>query len=121
MNDICSRHAVSLGVCAAFGPVHWPRGGFEVEGLMALFLVFIVGIINFAMHRAALESGHPALEELQWTAGSLKGRLGFAFEFLLLVTAMMLAASDKWGWLSLYFLYSAVNGGVVWLFLTRRI
>lgn len=88
---------------------------------MALLIVFIVGIWNFAMHRAVLESGHQLLADLGWTPGSLSGRLGFGLEFTLLVAALMLAAKGEWGWLSAYFLYSALNSLACWLFLSRRI
>lgn len=88
---------------------------------MALLLTFLVGVANFAMHRAVLESRHPVFVQMNWTINSLSGRLGLVFEFTLLFMAMLLASKDQWGWLSVYFGYFIFNCGVCWAFLTRRI
>lgn len=88
---------------------------------MALILVFLAGVCNFAMHRAVLESRHPIFVQMNWTINSLSGRLGLVFEFTLLFLAMLLASRGQWGWLSIYFAYFVFNGGVCWMFLTRRI
>jgi len=41
---------------------------------MALLLVFLMGVANFATHRAVLESGHSILTQIGWLYRSLGGR-----------------------------------------------
>src|SRR5690606_7571783 len=87
---------------------------------MAIVLTFLLGIGNFAMHKAVLESRHPMLAQMPWM-GLMGGRFSFALEFMLLVGALLPAAhgSSRWGWA--YLAYSALNGLSGWLRQTRRI
>ena len=87
---------------------------------MAIILTFLLGIGNFAMHKAVLESRHPMLAQMPWFE-LMGGRFSMALEFLLLVGALLLAASghSSWGWA--YFAYSALNAGAGWLILSRRV
>lgn len=88
---------------------------------MALALLFILGIANFAIHKAVLESGHPLVEALPSALRRSNGRLSLLFEFTMLLTAM-LAASNGWqGATLVYFLYTAFNLFAGWLLLDRRI
>ncbi len=88
---------------------------------MAIVLTFLLGIGNFAMHKAVLESRHPLLGQVPWFMHLLGGRAGLVTEFLLLLAALLLVAGGypAWGWA--YFGYSAFNGVAAWLILTRRI
>ena len=72
---------------------------------MGFVLTFLLGIGNFAMHKAVLESRHPML----------------ALEFLLLVGALLLSASGHTGWGWAYLAYSALNAVSAWLILSRRV
>lgn len=86
----------------------------------ALILIFILGIANFAMHRAVLESGHPLVGQMPGFVQTLGGRLTLVAEFLVLLAALLLAAS---GWTELawaYLAYSALNAGAAWLILRGR-
>lgn len=88
---------------------------------VAILIIFILGIGNFALHRAVLESGHPLVGQMPGFVESLGGRLTLLAEFLVLLAAMLLAAN---GWTALvwaYAGYSALNGISGWLILTRRI
>ncbi|ANY19040.1 hypothetical protein A6F68_00505 [Tsuneonella dongtanensis] len=88
---------------------------------MALFAIFILGIANFAMHRAVMNSGHPMLGRSPWYVHRLGGRITLITEFLLLFAAMLLVA-EGWAWAAwLYFGYSALNALAAWLILTRRV
>lgn len=88
---------------------------------MALVCIFLLGIANFALHRAALESGHPALGNSPWFIHLLGGRVTLATEFLLLLAALLLAAQGA-GWPAwAYFGYSVLNAIGAWLILTRRV
>jgi hypothetical protein len=64
---------------------------------MALLLIFLLGIANFAMHGAVLGSGHPMLGRSPWFVHLLGGRVTLATEFLLLLAAMLLE-SEGWSW-----------------------
>lgn len=88
---------------------------------MLLGLLFILGTANFALHKAVLESGHPMLDALPSFYRTGGGRVSLAFEFVVLLVAMLLAANG-WpgaGWA--YTVYSAVNILSAWLVLTGRI
>ena len=89
-------------------------------GRMAVVLIFILGVANFAMHKAVLESGHPAFAG-GWAMKMLGMRVSLAAEFLILLAALLLVANvdPAWGWA--YFGYSAANAGAAWLVLTGRI
>ena len=87
---------------------------------IAVFFTFLLGVGNFAVHKAVLESRHPMLAQMPWM-GLLGGRFSLALEFLLLLGAMLLAASGHPGWGWAYLAYSALNGLAAWLILSRRI
>lgn len=88
---------------------------------MAIFVLFLLGIANFAMHKAVLESRHPLLGRMPWFFHMLGGRFSLIVEFLMLLAAMLMVASGSiaWGWI--YAAYSVLNGISAWLILTRRI
>ncbi len=88
---------------------------------MALVLVFLLGIANFAMHRAVLNSGHPILTQVAWLFRPLGGRLSLIAEFMLLLGTMLLVASGSTGWALGYVVYSVVNGFSAWLILSQRL
>jgi hypothetical protein len=88
---------------------------------MELALIFLLGIGNFAMHGAVLDSGHPLLGRSPWFVHLLGGRVTLVTEFLLLLAALLLAA-EGWGWVAWVYLgYSGLNALAAWLILTRRV
>jgi hypothetical protein len=88
---------------------------------MALILVFLLGIGNFAMHKAVLESRHPLLGHVPWFVHMLGGRVSLIAEFLMLLGALLLVGYGypNWGWG--YLGYSVLNAVAAWLILTRRV
>ena len=88
---------------------------------MALVLIFLLGIGNFAMHKAVLESGHPLLGQVPWFIHLLGGRFSFLVEFLMLVGAMLMVAEGSVGWAWGYGIYSGFNALSAWLILSGRI
>lgn len=88
---------------------------------MAIFFVFILGVGNFALHRAVLGSGHPALAELAWLIEGFGGRASLVLEFALLLAALLLVAGGHPAWAWAYLGYSGLNGVAAWLMLSRRI
>ena len=61
---------------------------------MGVGLVFLLGIANFALHRAAVESGHPLLGMIRESSRLFAPRVTYGVEFVLLVAALMLAHGD---------------------------
>ncbi|WP_299195825.1 hypothetical protein [uncultured Erythrobacter sp.] len=89
--------------------------------ILPLAIIFMLGIANFALHRAVLESGHPLLGQMPGFVQSLGGRLTYLAEFLVLLAAMALAANGWPGLVWAYGLYSALNAVSAWLMLSGRI
>ncbi len=88
---------------------------------MAIFLIFFLGIGNFAMHKAVLESGHPLLGQVPWFFHLLGGRFSLVVEFFMLLGAMLMVSQGSEGWAWGYAAYSGVNGVSMWLILSGRI
>lgn len=88
---------------------------------MSVVAIFVLGIANFAMHRAVLESGHAILRSLP--RGAWRGRvpLTMALEFALLLAALLAVASGRGGWGWVYALYTLLNLAGGWLILRNRI
>lgn len=91
------------------------------NAFVAIFIVFLLGLGNFALHKAVLESRHPALDGVRPGLRRYGGFATLAFEFVCLVVAMLLVANVKpaWGWA--YAGYSGCNALAAWLILSRRI
>jgi hypothetical protein len=88
---------------------------------MALLFLFLLGVANFAMHKAVLESGHPLLRRVPWFFHMLGGRFSLIVEFAVLLAAMLMTAQGSAGWVWGYAFYSLLNGLSAWLILTDRV
>lgn len=88
---------------------------------MFVALTFLLGIGNFAVHRAVLNSKHPLLAQVPWLFQLLGGRFSLLVEFAMLLGAMLMVADGAASWAWFYAGYSAVNAGSAWLLLTGRI
>ena len=88
---------------------------------MTFVIIFLLGIGNFALHGAVLDSGHPLLGRSPWYVHLLGGKVTLITEFMLLLAAMLLAAQ---GWSSVgwaYAGYTGLNATGAWLILTGRV
>ena len=92
-----------------------------MTSVMGLVLIFVLGIVNFAMHKAVLESGHPLLREAPVLLQAMGGRFSLAVEFLILLSSLVLVNEGARGWGWGYAAYSLVNALSAWLILSRRI
>ena len=60
---------------------------------MELIVIFLLGVANFAMHRAVQESRHPLLDQAPWFFSAMGGWFSLSVEFIMLVGCMAMAAS----------------------------
>jgi hypothetical protein len=89
---------------------------------MALAVLFFLGIGNFAMHKAVLESRHTLLGRVPWFVHMLGGgRLGLGVEFLVLLGSMLMVSQGSVGWAWAYVLYTVANAAAAWLILSNRV
>ena len=88
---------------------------------MVLIFLFILGIGNFAVHKAVLESRHPMLDALPGFYRSGGGKFSLGFEFFILLAAMLLAGNGWPGMAIAYSIYSLLNFATGWLILSGRI
>ena len=88
---------------------------------MAIVITFLLGIANFAVHKAVLESRHPLMREMPRFVRLLGGKASLAAEFVLLAGALLLTANGHPNWGLAYLGYSVVNGFSGWLILSRRV
>jgi hypothetical protein len=89
---------------------------------MLLIICFLMGIANFAMHKAVAESGHPFVEDTKRLFGRhFFGPYGsYAIELALLIAAMWFA-HEGWPLLALfYWAYTGMNAIATWLLLSGR-
>ncbi|MBB4857833.1 hypothetical protein HNO88_001147 [Novosphingobium chloroacetimidivorans] len=87
---------------------------------MAIVIVFLLGIANFAAHRAVLESGHPLVDLVPRPFQLLGGRMSLIVEFALLLGALWMVSVGSTGWATAYLGYSAMNGLAAWLILSGK-
>lgn len=97
------------------------RGDSVKRVAMGLLFVFLLGIGNFAAHKAVLHSNHPLLGSVPWFFSLLGGKFSLAIEFTMLLGALLMIASGSMVWALFYGVYSAVNLASAWLILTGRI
>lgn len=88
---------------------------------MAILIIFLLGVGNFALHRAIMESGHPLLDQMPWFYHAISSRLSLVVEFLMLLGGLLLASEGiVWGALG-YLAYSLLNAISAWLLLSGRV
>ena len=84
-------------------------------------LIFVAGVINFALNRAVFGSRHPLLARLPRASQMLGSRAALVTEFAVLLVALMLAANGWPGFVWAYLGYTVLNGVAAWLILARKI
>ncbi len=100
-----------------------PTGVYAILSSMnlAVAVILILGVGNFALHRAVLESRHPMIGQMPGFVQTLGGRLSLVAEFLVLLAALLLAANGWPGLAWAYLAYTVLNGIAAWFILTGRI
>jgi hypothetical protein len=88
---------------------------------MAIVMLFALGVANFAMHKAVLESGHPMVARTSVWTGLMGGKLGLGIEFIVLLGAMLMVDAGMTGWAWAYLVYSLLNAVSAWLILSGKL
>lgn len=86
-----------------------------------LFFLFVLGTGNFAMHKAVMESGHPAIQGTRAAFDKATGGWGgYALEYIILVAAMSFANQGFFIAVGAYIGYTSLNAGAAWILLNGR-
>jgi hypothetical protein len=88
---------------------------------MAILIIFLLGVGNFALHRAIMDSGHPLLDAVPWLDHALGRLVSLVIEFLMLLGGLVLVYDGiVWGAFA-YLAYSLLNAISAWLILSGRV
>lgn len=87
---------------------------------MAILLTFLLGIGNFALHKAVIESRHPVVGLLPRFLTGSGGRGSMLAEFAILLAVLLFIANGHEGWSWGYLVYSGSNAAAAWLILSHR-
>lgn len=86
-----------------------------------LFIIFVFGVVNVAVHKAVLESGHPLIEQLGWARRVVIVPVSLWFEFAVLLAALAFAHNGWGGAVLAYGGYTVFNAISGWFVLTGRL
>lgn len=88
---------------------------------MTVAIIFVLGIVNFALNRAVMACNHPLMRQLSPVLRAMNRRFSLVIEFVMLVAGLLLTAQGMaWGALG-YAAYSVMNGLSAWLILSGRV
>lgn len=89
--------------------------------MIAISIVFLAGIANFAMHRAVLESRDPDVAALvESILAKVGSRTTYLFEFVFLTLGLMLAERKPVIGVALYAAYTGLNIMAYWALVGSR-
>jgi hypothetical protein len=88
---------------------------------MALVIVFMLGVVNFALHRAVLDCRHPVLGHVPWQENRLGGWVSLSVEFVMLLISMAMIDHGSVGWAWGYAGYTLANVVGAWALLRGHI
>lgn len=88
---------------------------------MLLIFCFLMGIANFAMHKAVAESGHPFVEDTKrYFSRHFSPYGSYAIELALLIGALWFANEGSLAVSLTYWAYTGINAIATWLLLSGR-
>lgn len=89
---------------------------------MATILIFLCGIINFALHKATMEADHPFAVQMRAAFRHfMRGWGTYLLEYLILLSALSFAALGYTIALPAYIVYTGMNGVAGWAILRGKI
>ena len=84
-------------------------------------VIFVLGIGNFALQQAVLDSRHPLMRRLPFGSGQIGRRAAIATEFAVLLFALMLSINGWPGFVWAYIAYTGFNAFAAWLILSGKV
>jgi hypothetical protein len=88
---------------------------------MYVFIIFICGIGNFAMHKAMMESDHPMITEARGSFSKLLGPYGsYILEFFMLTAALIFANLGMLSAVIFYGIYTLANGAGAYVLFSNK-
>jgi hypothetical protein len=88
---------------------------------MLLFITFILGVANFAMQKAMMESDHPLVSEARRAMRRYMGPHGsYILEFIFLMAAFFFANIGMISGVIGYSIYTMANGAGAWVLRSRK-
>ncbi len=88
---------------------------------MMIFVIFVCGIANFAMHRAVMESNHRMIADVRESMTRFMGPYGtYVLEFFMLLSALIFANLEMTMSVVFYGFYTAINGAGAWFVLSQN-
>ena len=89
---------------------------------MVLVFCFLMGVANFAMHKAVAESGHPFVEDTKLYFGKYFGRYAsYGIELAMLTGAMLFAHEGSIVVAFVYWIYTGMNALATWLLMSGKV
>lgn len=86
--------------------------------MIPIIFMFALGIANFAMHKAVMESGHPAIQSTRVAFEKATGGWGgYVLEYTILLAAMSFVHIGYMAALGAYIGYTALNAVAAWILL----
>lgn len=89
--------------------------------MLILAILFVLGMANFAMHQAIVESRAAQVPGLAFLTSCAARLMALLVELALLIAAMGLASAGWTGSVVVYAIYTCLNGLAAWLIATGRI
>lgn len=87
-----------------------------------LAMCCFAGVINFFLHKAVIESGHPFIEDTKYYFGRHFGKnSSYIIEFALLLAALGFASTGSWLTVLIYGAYTGFNVIAAWMLLTGKV
>ncbi|WP_108810811.1 hypothetical protein [Sphingorhabdus sp. Alg231-15] len=88
---------------------------------MYVFIIFICGIGNFAMHKAMMESNHPMITEARGSFSKFLGPYGsYIIEFGMLAAALIFANMGMLSAVIFYGVYTLANGAGAYVLFSNK-
>lgn len=88
---------------------------------MYVFIIFVCGIGNFAMHKAMMESNHPMITEARGSFSKFLGPYGsYILEFLMLAAALIFANMGMLSAVFFYGVYTLANGAGAYVLFSNK-
>jgi hypothetical protein len=88
---------------------------------MFIFIIFLCGIANFAMHKAMMDSNHTMITAARTSFSKFLGPYGsYILEFGMLAAALIFANMGMLSAVIFYAIYTLANGAGAWVLFSNK-